>query len=170
MNSVFLRNCFSLLPTILYRSILSRTSETSERLAWIQSLLRRFPYWARGHRDAGSLALHLKKYDLAYASACALKELSSFSHDADLIIARCYLQTGSAQKAYDTLSALRASTLPKYMGSVVAEEFAAAQIALGEYSEARKTLMEISNGERTSAAQCALDYLESSGLSPDNNS
>lgn len=131
----------------------------------IRSLLRRFPFWLRGHQRLGEMSLEANDVATAYAAAqcliAATGEQSSLRGEAYLLLGRSFLRRSDWKTSIGYLERA-ADLLPQDLR--VLEERAAAHIAGGERPRALE-LLEIIPTERLSpAAKAALDFLRSTDL------
>jgi hypothetical protein len=132
------------------------------RLTSLRSLLRRCPFWLRGHQRLGELSLSIDDVATAYAAAqCLLAgttEHTSLRGEAYLLLGRSFLRRGDWRTSVNYLD--RASVLLPN-DQRVSEECAAAYMAGGDRQRALQILEAIPSKRISSAANAALQFLRS---------
>lgn len=121
-----------------------------------RSLLRRVPYWARGHLFVGTAALTSGDLRTGYASAQALVTLEPAAPSSWILLARCRIAAHQFESAVEL--ARKALTLDPSNGEA-REELAAALIPLERYDEASEALHAIPVSSRTRPVLSMLSYL-----------
>ncbi|MEY4700224.1 MAG: hypothetical protein RL326_411 [Pseudomonadota bacterium] len=131
---------------------LSNASEKPNRSELLCSLLRRFPYWIKGHLEYAEDALGRDSIADAYASANAALYLSeagrSHQATAHFVLGRCFLRRGDWRSAVEYLSRAHTALPIKHQ---IGEELAAAYVLGGDY-QAASDLLEAIPGNYISAA------------------
>lgn len=122
-----------------------------------RSLLRRSPYWARGHLCIGTAALAVGDLRTAYASAQALLALKPAAASSWILLARCRTAAHQFEPAINL--ARKALTLDP-TNYEAREELAAALIPLERYDEASEALRKIPVSSRTHSVLSMLSYLD----------
>ncbi len=147
-------------PTSAQSTQAPQVDSTSLQLRSIRSLLRRFPFWLRGHQHLGELSLSVDDVATAYAAAQCLVAATdpdtSSRGTAYLLLGQSFLRRGDWRTSMEYLGRA-AALLPK--DTRVAEERAAAHMAAGEHSHALKMLETIPSTRLTPAAKAALEFL-----------
>jgi tetratricopeptide (TPR) repeat protein len=122
-----------------------------------QNLLRRFPYWAYGHRLFAESALLRDDVAAAYASTQAIIALRGETTVSDYLLGRCYLKRNLPEKAIEHL--LRAhKQLPN--DYEVIEEVVAGYIFLEQFDKAIEFLKIIPDERRSVEAVHLGQYLD----------
>jgi hypothetical protein len=127
--------------------------------AALRALLQRCPYWSRGHILFAEHSLQLDDIASAYASLQGVLILplsKSRSIRAQHLLAQCYLKRGQSEKAAQILLALWAISHHEAIG----EDLAAAQMSLGQESEALGVLESIDGKILSQSSHTALTYLK----------
>lgn len=116
--------------------------EAPHVLPLLTQLLRKYPFWFRGHVELGNAALAQGDRELGYASAQAALQLRPVeeAYEGAFLLARCYLAGGRYEEAATLLRELL-FRYPRVWP--VREEFVAALIALERYAEATEALGQI---------------------------
>jgi Flp pilus assembly protein TadD len=132
----------------------------AETNAHLRSLLRRFPYWAAGHKRLAELSFAKNDIATAYASAQALRTLaggdSEHTGQAHLFLGRAFLTHGDWQSSLQHLE--RAGELLPHNPRVW-EERAAAHMAGENYAEAYQILSTVPSSYLTAEGKAALEFL-----------
>lgn len=130
------------------------------RITSIRSLLRRFPFWLRGHQRLGETSLVVDDVGTAYAAAqcliAATGEHTSLRGEAYLLLGRSFLRRGDWKTSIGYLERA-APLLPKDLR--VFEERGAAYMAGGEHPRALEILETIPIERLSPAAKAALEFL-----------
>jgi tetratricopeptide (TPR) repeat protein len=147
-------------PSAHSQSALAQTDQLTLRSASIRSLLRRFPFWLRGHQRLGDMSLCVDDVATAYAAAqcliAATDEQTSLRGEAYLLLGRSFLRRGDWRSSIEYLE--RAATLlPNDLR--VFEERAAAYMAGGAHARALGLLETIPSERLSPAAKAALEFL-----------
>lgn len=138
------------------------------RCAALRQILRQTPYWKSGHIEFAELCLEQDDVASAYASlqaAQALTPTAKQSLQVQHLMARCFLKRGNPEKAREML-------LPLWTQSKqvqVAEDLAAAFMALENESEALKILEACGDSKLSAGSKSALNYLRLKGVGTHNN-
>ena len=142
-----------------------RTADThadqiTVRINSIRALLRRFPFWLRGHQRLGEVCLDVDDVATAYAAAqcliAATGEHTQLRGEAYLLLARSFLRRGDWGTSLRYLECA-APLLPKDLR--VSEEQAAAHMGGGERPRALALLEAIPTDRLSPAAKAALEFL-----------
>jgi tetratricopeptide (TPR) repeat protein len=136
--------------------------ESHEVVGTLRSLLRRFPYWQRGHALLAKSALRDDNVGQAYAAALCCKALAgddpTLVSEALLVLAKCHLRRGDWQTALKHLD----KALPlKPSDHEIKEEAAAAHMLAGNYTEALKLLSSIPETRISAEGKAALQFARS---------
>lgn len=127
-----------------------------------RALLRRFPFWARGHLALAEIALEIENIALAYSSALSYQLLQGGdpgrSREALAILGQCFLKRGDSQRALEHLLHAQALGL---RSPRIAEDIAAAHLLRGAYSEAHEILSQIPASKISAAGKAALHFTRS---------
>lgn len=129
----------------------------------LRSLLVRFPYWRDGHLHLAQVSLQEKDLATAYASTQCFRALVSGRSSAKLesqgrhLLGRCFLAAGDPAQALDHL---RMAKLLSPLSGPIAEDEAAALMALGRNSEAAQTLADIPPDNLSFSGSIALGHLK----------
>lgn len=141
---------------------LSNLSQKPHRSDLLCSLLRRFPYWIKGHLEYAEDALARDSIAHAYASANAVLYLAESTSPhraaADYVLGRCFLRRGDWRSAVEYLSRARLN-LPN--NHSISEELAAAHILGGDYQAANTVLESIPTNHISAAGKAALTFVRS---------
>jgi tetratricopeptide (TPR) repeat protein len=142
-----------------------RRIESHEVEGTLRSLLRRFPYWQRGHTLLAESALRHDNVGQAYAAALCCKALagedSTLIAEALLTLARCHLRRGDWQTALHHLEKALPLNPSNYE---INEEAAAAHMLAGNYLEALKLLSSIPETRISAEGKAALQFARSKTL------
>lgn len=142
----------------------SSSEEASSREDRCAALLRRYPFWATGHKVLAQLALGRDEIGRAYASAVCYRTLCDAqgkdSSDAWWILGQCFLRRGNWQTALEHLE--RAHSLDSSR-SDICEDIAAAHILAGELSKAKVVLEAIPDSNLSAEGKAALAFVRSRG-------
>jgi hypothetical protein len=137
-------------------------SDVQRRIGQLRQLLRRYPYWSRGHLRFSELSLQVDDVASAYASGrAALALVAAEGKEAGaayFILGRCHLRRDDWAGSIPHLE--RAEQLLGNDRRVV-EELAAAHMAGGDYTRAREYLERIPNPQLTPPARAALEFIRS---------
>ncbi len=140
--------------------VVAEVDQITPRIASIRSLLRRFPFWLRGHQRLGDISLRVDDVATAYAAAqcliAATDEQSSLRGEAYLLLGRSFLRRGDWRSSIGYLERA-AVLLTKDLR--VFEERAAAYMAGGERPRALEILETIPSERLSPAAKAALEFL-----------
>jgi tetratricopeptide (TPR) repeat protein len=143
-------------------SAASVRSDPNDIESTLRSLLRRFPYWQRGHKLLAESALRRDDIGQAYAAAVCFKALVGdkphLLADALLLLATCFLRRGDWQTA---LHHLEKALLLNPTSHEIKEEAAAAHMLAGNYAEASKLLASIPNDHISAEGKAALQFAKS---------
>lgn len=136
---------------------------TADDLATLaRMLLRRYPFWARGHIILAEESLKRDAIASAYASAQCLQYLSkddsTISGHYHFILGRCFLRRGDWRAAHQHLSEA-INLLPG--NHHVTEEQCAALILGGEYRTALERLLTIPDRSLSAEAKAAIAFARS---------
>ncbi|MBX7143386.1 MAG: hypothetical protein K1X79_02965 [Oligoflexia bacterium] len=140
-----------------FQAVLSER-ENDWKLDTLRRILRRVPFWGRGHLMLARLALARRDVSTAYASAQAALVLLRRPEDrayTQLVLGRCYLQRGQLETA---LQALNLVPFEGVWETEAREEMAAVLLALQRPQEAAAVLEGIPAGRRSQSAEAALRY------------
>ena len=128
----------------------------------LRRLLRRFPYWAIGHKRVAEISLTVNDIPSAYAAAQCLRALSGggghLEGHALLLIGSALLRYGDWQRSLAHLERAE-ELLPA--NARVWEEKAAAHMAGSQYKEAYEILSTIPDSHLTPEGRAALEFLSS---------
>ncbi|MFN4894453.1 MAG: tetratricopeptide repeat protein [Pseudomonadota bacterium] len=126
----------------------------------LRRLLRRFPFWGRGHRELAEVSLSNNLVALAYSSALCYEVLSQSSAinqaHAIALLGRCFLMRGDHQKALSYFSDARELGLNT---PTLAEDTAAAHILKGDYAQAQSILSALDSDKISVAGRAALTFV-----------
>lgn len=155
-----IHSCVSSLLSIAWK--LGTMGSRSNHTELLRSLLRRFPYWAKGHLIFAEEALDQDAVAEAYASANAALYLCGHHQGeramAEFTLGRCFLRRGDWRSAVEYLSRGRAAMPHNH---VVTEELAAAQILGGDYTAASALLESIPAARISAQGKAALSFTRS---------
>lgn len=133
-----------------------------EEIKQLRRVLRRFPYWRRGHLRLGLLSLAARDVQTAYASAQAVLQLKpgrSGVLEARRLMARCFLGLGEGARAVQELEALLDCEPAARQKFGVIEDLAAACLLNGDKARARELLSSLPPEHISPAAKAALHGL-----------
>lgn len=137
----------------------SATPKTSELL---RSLLRRYPFWIKGHLLLAEECLNRDAIGCAYASACCVSSLvetnTALMSAAEFLLGRCFLRRGDWQSALSYFQIARLKTPLNYR---IHEEESAALILGGNYQEALSLLQAIPEHMLSPEAKAATAFARS---------
>jgi tetratricopeptide (TPR) repeat protein len=158
--SLYQRVTAAVLSRIWHYSSIARN--TSNQSPSPRPLLRRFPFWAKGHELLAEESLQHDKVACAYGSALCMIALRPDDPrtmaQANFILGRCYLRRGDWTTAHHHLQeALRLSP----SNAAIREEDAAALILGGELRQAREILEQIPEGSLSVEGKAARAFLRS---------
>jgi predicted Zn-dependent protease len=137
----------------------------------LRALLVRFPFWSEGHYLLAESALNSRDLATAYAATHCLRALcteqtrssskleqknSTLDSRWRHLLGRCFLAAGDPSQALPYLQAAR-RTAPN--ASAIAEDEAAALMALGRNSEAMQALAEYPLETLSASGRVAAEYL-----------
>jgi tetratricopeptide (TPR) repeat protein len=135
-------------------------SDTSVLNTSLCALLRRFPFWLRGHKLLAESALTHDDVGQAYAASQCYRVLAqgdvTASADAAVLVGRCFLRRGEWRTALGYL--LHASELAPHEPRVQ-EEVAAAYILGGDYAQALSQLNSIPIEQMSAEGKAALSFV-----------
>lgn len=168
MRLLRLSYCISQLLTVGWRLGLCGAHSTgTDREALLRGLLRRFPFWAYGHRVLSEGALEKNSVALAYSSALGYEQLSRGSAPdrarALALLGRCFLMRGESQRSLDYFTEAKKLGLDT---PLLAEDTAAAHILQGNYAHAREILNQISAQAISAAGRAALAFVNGKLTTP----
>jgi hypothetical protein len=139
---------------------LSNASRKPNRSELLRSLLRRFPYWIKGHLEYAEDALERDSIADAYASANAVLYLSESDHlhqaAAHFVLGRCFLRRGDWRSAVSYLSRAHTELTQKHE---ISEELAAAYVLGGDYQAASPLLEAIPANHISAAGKAARSFV-----------
>jgi hypothetical protein len=147
---------------------LAANQQVRRRCAALRQILRQTPYWKSGHIEFAELCLEQDDVASAYASLQAAQALPSTARQAlqiQHLMARCFLKRGNPEKARELLLPLW--TQCKQVR--VAEDLAAAFMALENETDALKILEACGDSKLSASSKAALDYLRLKGVGTNNN-
>lgn len=147
--------------TLMWQCSAART-RVGERSQTIRPLLRRFPFWSKGHEILAEESLLHDNVACAYASALCMNALEPNNEhttvQVNFILGRCYLRRGDWMTAHHYLeeaSRLAPSNIP------IQEEHAAALILGGELEKARSLLERIPETALSAEGKAARAFVRS---------
>jgi thioredoxin-like negative regulator of GroEL len=139
---------------------LSKTTQRPNRSELLRSLLRRFPYWIKGHLEYAEDALERDCVADAYASANAVLHLSESDRPhqtaAHFALGRCFLRRGDWRSAVEHLSRAHAEMPTNH---AISEELAAAYVLGGDYQAASRLLEAIPANHISAAGKAARSFV-----------
>ena len=139
-----------------------RNLSHEQTITALRGLLRRYPFWAAGHRELARISLKGDDVSLAYPAAISLQILSvkntAQMAEAKLLLGTCFLKKGEWKAALIYFNDARALGL---RSDILNEETAAAHILGGEYHEALRLLETIPADKISAEAKAALGYVRS---------
>lgn len=133
---------------------------SQERINGLMTLLRKTPWWAKGHLRLGWLALGIKEIELSFASFEAVRRLKvnpTLLGNASIGLARCYLAKGAYQRAIDHINGLPEDLLSD---DYIKVQLGACYMAQERYEDAQKILEKIPQSNRSAEVLGILDYLQ----------
>jgi len=146
---------------------LSNASQKPTRSELLRSLLRRFPYWMKGHLEYAEDALERDSIAQAYASGNAVLYLSPSNSPhraaAHFVLGRCFLRRGDWRSAVEYLARSRAELASNYS---ITEELAAAYVLGGDYQAAKSLLEEIPANQISASGKAAQSFVRSKVRGP----
>lgn len=125
----------------------------------IMALLRKTPWWAKGHLRLGWLALSVKEFDLAFASFEAVRRLITDENllgNANIGLARCCMARGQHDKAIDLIKKLPEDFVSE---DYINEQLAACYMAQERYDQAKSAIEKIPKSRRSPQVSGVLDYI-----------
>lgn len=160
------RGVVSALLTAMWNTIVVyRALSTEEKRVRIIQILRRFPYWADGHRALADYALQEDSVATAYgASLCALnlnKGNLKLERESLMLLGQCCLKRGDSKRALGYFLACQEHGLDT---PALLENLAAAHILNRSFEEALHVLRKIDSSKISAEGKAALNYVSSKVL------
>lgn len=131
---------------------------------WLAKWLRRYPIWVEGHLEFGNLCMKEKQAELAYASAHAVRKLTSETsvlHNlGTLLLARVYLRFRQFQNALEYFKKVDAARLTDQERHVLNEEQSTTHLLLEDYENAKMHLEKIGVQNLSPTNRMAYEYIQ----------